>query len=55
MSGARLVPVIVNGTPGLLARFPTRSLLGVFTLAKGRIVEIDLIADPEKLRGLPLG
>ena len=53
--GARLEPVIVNGAPGLLARFPARSLLGVFTVAKGRIVEIDLIADPDKLRGLPLG
>ena len=51
--GAMLVPVIVNGAPGLLARFPTRSLLGVFTVAKGRIVEIDLIADAEKLRRLP--
>ena len=53
--GARLVPVIVNGAPGLLVRFPTRSLLGAFTVAKGRIVEIDLIADPDKLRRLPLG
>jgi RNA polymerase sigma factor (sigma-70 family) len=53
--GARLEPVIVNGAPGLLARFPARSLLGVFTVAKGRIVEIDLIADPDKLRGLPRG
>ena len=53
--GARLVPVIVNGALGLLTRFPTRSLLGVFTVAKGRIVEIDLIADPKKLRGLPVG
>ena len=53
--GTRLEPVIVNGAPGLLARFPTRPLLGVFAVAKGRIFEIDLIADPEKLRGLPLG
>ena len=51
--GAGIEPVIVNGTPGLLVRFPTRSLLGAFTVARGRIVEIDLIADPEKLRGLP--
>jgi RNA polymerase sigma-70 factor (ECF subfamily) len=53
--GARLEPVIVNGAPGLLARFPAQSLLGAFTVAKGRIVEIDLIADPDKLRRLPLG
>jgi RNA polymerase sigma-70 factor, ECF subfamily len=51
--GARLEPVIVNGAPGLLARFPALSLLGVFTVTKGRIVEIDIISDPEKLRGLP--
>jgi RNA polymerase sigma-70 factor (ECF subfamily) len=46
-------PVIVNGAPGLLVRFPARSLLAAFTVANGRIVEIDFIADPDKLRGLP--
>jgi RNA polymerase sigma factor (sigma-70 family) len=46
-------PVIVNGTAGLLVRFPARSLLGAFTVVDGRIAEIYLIADPEKLRGLP--
>lgn len=51
---ARIEPVIVNGAPGLLARLPARSLLFAFTVANGRIVEIDLIADPDKLRGLPL-
>jgi RNA polymerase sigma-70 factor (ECF subfamily) len=51
--GARLEPVIVNGAPGLLARFPALSLLGAFTVVKDRIVEIDIVADPEKLRGLP--
>jgi RNA polymerase sigma factor (sigma-70 family) len=50
--GARVEPVIVNGAPGLVLRFPVRSLLGAFTVANGRIVEIDLIADPDKLRGL---
>jgi RNA polymerase sigma factor (sigma-70 family) len=53
-TGVRFEPVIVNGAPGLLARFPARSLLWAFTVANGRIVEIDLIADPDKLRGLPL-
>jgi RNA polymerase sigma-70 factor (ECF subfamily) len=49
--GAR---VIANGAPGLLVRFPARSILAAFTVANGRIVEIDLIADPDKLRVLPL-
>jgi RNA polymerase sigma factor (sigma-70 family) len=52
--GARIEPVIVNGAPGLVLQYPARSLLGAFTVANGRIVEINLIADPDKLRGLPL-
>ena len=52
-ASGRPVPVIVNGAPGILFRFPALSLLGAFTVANGRIVEIDLIADPDKLRGLP--
>jgi RNA polymerase sigma-70 factor (ECF subfamily) len=52
-TGVALEPVTVNGAPGLLARFPARSLLWAFTVTNGQIVEIDLIADPEKLRGLP--
>jgi RNA polymerase sigma-70 factor, ECF subfamily len=54
-TGVRFEPVIVNGGPGLLARFPARSLLWAFTVTHGRIVEIDLIADPDKLRELPDG
>ena len=49
---ARIEPVIVNGAPGLLARSPARALLVAFTVTHGRIVEIDVIADPDKLRGL---
>jgi RNA polymerase sigma factor (sigma-70 family) len=49
----RVEPVIVNGAPGMLVRFPARSIVAAFTVAGGRIVEIDVIADPEKLRGLP--
>jgi hypothetical protein len=52
-TGVRFEPVIVNGGPGLLARFPARSLLWAFTVTNGRIVEIDLIADPDKLRDPP--
>jgi RNA polymerase sigma factor (sigma-70 family) len=44
---------IVNGAPGLVVRLPGRSLVTAFTVANGRIVAIDLIADPDKLRGLP--
>jgi RNA polymerase sigma factor (sigma-70 family) len=50
----RAEPVIVNGAPGLLVRFPARSILAAFTVANGRIAAIDIIADPDKLRGLAL-
>ena len=46
--------MIVNGAPGVVVRYPARSILAAFTVANGRIVEIDLIADPDKLRGLSL-
>ena len=52
--GATVEPVIVNGAPGLVIRYPARSVLAAFTVAHGRIVEINLIADPDKLRGLSL-
>ena len=52
--GATVEPVIVNGAPGLAVRYPARSVLVAFTVANGRIVEIDIIADPDKLRGLSL-
>jgi RNA polymerase sigma-70 factor, ECF subfamily len=44
-------PAIVNGTAGLVVA-PRGRPIGVlgFTIAEGRIVEIDLIADPEKVR-----
>ncbi|MGH2380262.1 MAG: RNA polymerase sigma factor SigJ [Candidatus Limnocylindria bacterium] len=48
-------PAIVNGAPGLVVRLPARSLVTAFTVANGRIVAIDIIADPDKLRGLDLG
>jgi RNA polymerase sigma-70 factor (ECF subfamily) len=47
-------PAIVNGAPGLVVRLPDRSLVTAFTVANGRIVAIDIIADPDKLRGLDL-
>jgi len=50
----RAEPVLVNGAAGLLVRFPALSIVAAFTVANGRIVEIDIIADPDKLRGLDL-
>ena len=57
--GARFAPLarpgIVNGAAGLIvgpARRP-RAVVG-FTVSDGRIVEIDLILDPDKLRGLAI-
>jgi len=45
--------VLVNGVAGLLARKDGRpaSLLAV-TVVDGRIVEIDVLADPERLARL---
>lgn len=53
-AAGRVEPVIVNGGPGMLVRFPARSIVAAFTVAGGRIARIDIIADPEKLRGLDL-
>jgi RNA polymerase sigma-70 factor (ECF subfamily) len=48
-------PVLVNGAPGVLTAPDGQpvSLLG-FTVVDGRIVEIDVLADPERLRTLDL-
>jgi RNA polymerase sigma factor (sigma-70 family) len=51
---ARLArPALVNGAAGLVVADDGRplSVLG-FTVARGRIVEIDILADPERLRRL---
>jgi RNA polymerase sigma factor (sigma-70 family) len=48
-------PAIVNGTAGVVVAPAGRPVAVVgFTVARGRIVEIDVIADPEKLAGLQL-
>jgi len=46
----------VNGAAGAII-MPGRTPIAVvgFTVAGGRIASIDLIANPEKLRGLGLG
>ena len=48
-------PAIVNGTAGFLVA-SGRKAIGVvgFAVSNGRITEIDLVADPDKLRGLVL-
>jgi hypothetical protein len=48
-------PVLVNGTPGLIAAPDGQpiSVMGV-TIRGDKIVEIDVLADPERLRRLHL-
>src|SRR6266540_4120623 len=48
--------VLVNGNIGLVARRPDGRLFAVlgFTIAGGRVVEIDILADPDRLRRLDL-
>jgi RNA polymerase sigma-70 factor (ECF subfamily) len=48
-------PALINGAPGVVVAPHGRPIAVVsFTTARGRIVAIDLIADPAKLRRLPL-
>ena len=49
-------PVLVNGAPGIVASLPDGRPLSVmgFTVARGKIVEIDVLADPARLRQLDL-
>jgi len=48
-------PVVVNGGPGTLAGDPAHPFgVAGFTIVDDRIVRIDIIADPDKLRGLGL-
>ena len=47
---------LVNGVAGIVSRAPggpTFSVMG-FTVARGKIAEIDILADPERLGGLDL-
>jgi RNA polymerase sigma-70 factor, ECF subfamily len=48
--------VLVNGNIGLVCRLPDGRLFAVigFTIAGGKVVEIDILADPERLSGLDL-
>jgi len=49
-------PALVNGAAGVVARAPDGRPLSVvgFTITGGKIVEIDVIADPERLHHLDL-
>jgi RNA polymerase sigma-70 factor (ECF subfamily) len=54
-SGGSPRPALVNGTPGAVVfRGGEPVLVLAFTVARGRIVEIDSINDPERLRRLNL-
>jgi len=48
---------LVNGAPGIVARLPDGRPMAVmgFTVTHGRIVEINILADPARLRHLDLG
>src|SRR3954452_10634114 len=48
-------PVLVNGTAGFIVTSPGRPIaVAGFAIADGRIVQIDLLADPARLRRLDL-
>jgi RNA polymerase sigma factor (sigma-70 family) len=48
-------PAVVNGGAGLVVASARRAIAVIgFTVARGRIAAIDLVADPAKLRGLDL-
>jgi hypothetical protein len=48
--------VLVNGNIGVVSRFPDGRVLSVigFTVAGGRVVEMDILADPDRLARLDL-
>lgn len=49
-------PALVNGAPGIVSWLPGGQPLAVmgFTVTRGKIVEIDLLADPVRPRKLNL-
>src|SRR5437588_320605 len=48
--------VLVNGNIGVVSRLPDGRVLSVigFTIAGGKVVEMDILADPDRLRRLDL-
>jgi hypothetical protein len=50
-----LQPALVNGAVGAVATLDGEPFaVGAFTVRGGKIVEIDILADPERLRRLDL-
>ena len=45
----RMSPIVVNGAPGLLMETLGSPSVVAFTLNQGRITEIDVVRNPEKL------
>ncbi len=53
---ASLLPVLVNGTAGaVIVEDGRAALVMAFTVSGGKIVEIDVITEPERLRWIDLG
>jgi hypothetical protein len=48
--------VLVNGNIGVVSRLPDGRLLSVigFTIVGGKVVEMDILADPDRLTRLDL-
>jgi RNA polymerase sigma factor (sigma-70 family) len=53
-SGLDLRPVLINGVAGIVTFRDGPFSVGAFTVRDGRIVELDFLADPERLRQLDL-
>jgi len=56
VEGLIVRPAVVNGAAGIVSWLPDGRPLSVmgFTVARGKIVEIDVLTDPERLRRLDL-
>ncbi len=53
--GLRMHPLLVNGAAAIMStRDDEPFSLVAFTIADGRVVEIDIVADPARLRRLDL-
>lgn len=52
----RFAPALVNGAAGIVAWLPNGQPFSVmgFTVRRGKIIEIDILADPARLRQLDL-
>jgi RNA polymerase sigma-70 factor, ECF subfamily len=49
------VPALINGTPGIVSgRDGQRSSVIGFTVTAGKITEIDILMDPDRLQRLDL-